>query len=84
MKQDKAQVVTVTELSDYLALSPRRLQQLVKRGIIKKRARGLYPLKESIQAYLWFLRGGEDKPDIEDWRRGFAKIDLSGLNGERS
>ncbi len=82
MKQGKDQAVTVTELASWLALSPRRLQQLTKRGIIQKKARGLYPLKESVQSYLWFIRGGEDKPDLEDWRLGFAKIDLSSLGGK--
>ncbi len=79
MRQGKVQVVGVRELSDWLSLSPRRLQQLKKRGVIPVSEHGQYRLKESIQAYLRFLRHGDDKPDLTDWRNGFAKLDFSAL-----
>ncbi len=77
------QSVSVSELSKWLDISPRRIQQLVERGVIPRKGRGFYPLAESVAAYIRFIRGGDDKPDLTDWRLGFAKLDLSELTKKK-
>lgn len=44
-------LVTAPELGEWLDLTPRRIQQLVHEGVLKRAARGHYPLKENVQAY---------------------------------
>jgi len=60
MKQDDHllyKVVGVQELSLYLNLSPRRIQQLAQRGIIPEPAnRGRYNLLLSLHGYIQYLR----------------------------
>ncbi len=77
----KNQLVTVTELSKWLELSNRRIQQLVKRGVIPKNKRGLYPLQDAVRSYILFIRKGADKPDLIDWRNGDFEIDWSEFGG---
>jgi hypothetical protein len=43
------------ELGKFIDLSPRRIRDLEKRGIFKRR-NGKYPLAESIRSYIGFLR----------------------------
>lgn len=58
MKAKKIEkILSVSELSLYLGISSRRVQQLSKVGIMPKRDRGEYELYECLTAYLKFLRG---------------------------
>ena len=59
---------SVAELGELLDLSPRRLQQLAKEGIIPKDVRGRYDLAGAVHGYSRYLqdqpaRDGED-PDL--------------------
>jgi phage terminase Nu1 subunit (DNA packaging protein) len=47
---------TLQELSDFLMLTDRRVQQLKKDGVIVKIDRGQYDLVQSTQGYINFLR----------------------------
>jgi len=44
-------VVSAPELSEWLNITPRRIQQLVQEGALPREARGRYPLKASVAAY---------------------------------
>ena len=48
--------VTINELSEYLGISGRRIQQLSKAGIIPKDSRGEYELFCCLKAYFRYLR----------------------------
>ncbi len=49
-------VCTLQELSDFLMLTDRRVQQLKKDGVIIKIDRGQYDFLQSTQGYINFLR----------------------------
>ncbi len=80
-KHTSRQLVSIKELSEWLNLTPRRIQQLVKRGVIPKNKRGLYPLQDAVRSYIVFIRKGADKPDLIDWRNGDFEIDWSEFGG---
>lgn len=48
--------MNVQEISKILDMSPRRVQQLAKAGIIPRSRRGNYDFVPSIQAYIRYLR----------------------------
>jgi hypothetical protein len=50
-------ILSAGELSLCLGISPRRIQQLSKVGIMPKRGKGEYELYECMTAYFKFLRG---------------------------
>lgn len=55
--------VNEVELSEYLGLSPRRIRQLFKEGVVTKTQRGRYDLKASVLGYINSLRQAEKKMD---------------------
>ena len=60
-------VVDVKEMASWLMLGVTRTQQLAKQNILIKAGHGTYKLKESMQAYVSFLkRGGETEENDED------------------
>lgn len=49
-------LVDVTMLSRLLNLTPQRVSQLTKEGVIPKASRGKYPLIQCVQGYIKFLQ----------------------------
>ncbi|MBI5234205.1 MAG: hypothetical protein HY880_07605 [Deltaproteobacteria bacterium] len=64
--------VSVKELAYYLDLTPRRVQQLAKAGILRKLKRGEYELVPCLHAYIRHMREllsiytGMSKTDVMD------------------
>lgn len=54
--EEKTQYCDVHLLAYYLNISPRRVQQLVRRGIIPRARKGKYSLISCIHDYLSYLR----------------------------
>ena len=65
--------VTIKKLCSTLNLSERRIQQLVKEGILRKEERGRYPFVENIKKYVMYLQarvdGGENIIDLDEARK---------------
>jgi hypothetical protein len=54
---DKYEVLVSTEeLSRFLGLSPRRVQQLIKANVLRTDTRGNHPLFENLRGYIIHLR----------------------------
>lgn len=49
-----------------LGITPRRLQQLAKEGIVPKAGRGQYPLAGVIRAYIQYIQNGQTAPEDID------------------
>ncbi len=60
--------VNVKELAEWLVLTPTRVQQLAKKGIVVKDAHGVYRLKESVQAYIREMNVKADGKN-SDWHK---------------
>ena len=52
-------------ISKLFNLTPRRVQQLAKEGIIPKAGRGKYPLAASVRGYITYLQGKVENPDAD-------------------
>ncbi len=55
-----------TYLADVLGLTRRRVQQLVKTGVIARVSRGKYDLRQSVQAYIAFLQRSGSSMNYHD------------------
>ena len=67
------QTVPIGSLSKVLNLSERRIQQMVKEGILIKEERGRYPFLSNIKSYVMYLQmrvdGGGKVLDLDDARK---------------
>jgi hypothetical protein len=67
------QTVPIGSLSRVLNLSERRIQQMVKEGILIKEERGRYPFFSNIKSYVMYLQsrvdGGGKVLDLDDARK---------------
>ena len=72
---NKNSTVTTTELAGIMGLTPRRLQQLVKDGLLETVEEGVFLLGESVQRYATYIKGG-DKSEEE------RKLDLEKKRAE--
>ena len=64
MSGAKKQVfLTAEQLGKALMISERRVQQLVKQGVLYKEGRGRYPFLPNVQAYIRHLRAQADKTE---------------------
>ena len=67
------QTVPIASLSRVLNLSERRIQQLVKEGVLIKEERGRYPFFSNIKSYVMYLQarvdGGGKVLDLDDARK---------------
>lgn len=72
---NKDSIATTSELAGIMGLTPRRLQQLVKEGLLETVEEGRFLLGESVQRYITYLKGGE-KSDEE------RKLDLEKKRAE--
>ena len=67
------QTVPIGSLSRVLNLSERRIQQMVKEGILIKEERGRYPFLSNIKNYVMYLQsrvdGGGKVLDLDDARK---------------
>lgn len=52
-----------------LGITPRRLQQLAKEGVIPKAGRGQYPLAPVVRAYIQYVQNGSAAPEDVDPER---------------
>ncbi len=65
MSGAKGQVfLTAQQLGKALMISERRVQQLVKQGVLYKEGRGRYPFLPNVQAYIRHLRAQADKTEM--------------------
>jgi len=46
----------IKEISEYIGISPRRIQQLAREGMIPREGRGEYDLKAVVQGYISYLK----------------------------
>ena len=53
------------DLALYLDLTPQRIHQLVKEGVVFKRARGDFKFDESVQGYIKYLKAALDGKESE-------------------
>jgi phage terminase Nu1 subunit (DNA packaging protein) len=86
---------SVEIIAKLLVLTPRRVQQLTKEGVLPKAERGRYELAPVVQAYVKYLRdrniGAEDPAaDIGAFRARLVKakaraaeIEVEGMDGTR-
>ena len=69
----KEQTVPINSLCQVLNLGERRIQQLVKEGILRKEERGRYPFIEDIKKYVMYLQarvdGGGNIIDLDEARK---------------
>lgn len=74
-----------------LNLTPRRVQQLAKEGVIPKAARGKYSLAASVQGYVRYLQDQLDRPGSENKlelnaeraRKTKAEADIAEMQAEK-
>ena len=81
------QTYPVETIAKLLMLTPRRVQYLVKEGVIPKDERGRYPLVGSIQGYIHYLQSKEKqgaKRLDEDARLRAAQADLRMLELDKA
>ena len=67
------QTVVIGTLGRVINLSDRRIQQLVKEGVLSRHKKGRYPFLSNVKAYVQYLQsradGGGSVVDLEDARR---------------
>ena len=71
----KEQTVPIGSLCRVLNLSDRRIQQLVKEGVLTKEERGRYPFLTNIKNYVLYLQARVDGNstgviDLDEARKG--------------
>ncbi len=81
-------IVNSSDLAKALKISARRVQQLVKEGILKREADGRYNLPDSVEAYYAFKYMPDNKLSydlehtlLEKAKREKAEIELEQLKG---
>ena len=82
---NKSSIATTSELAGIMALSPRRLQQLVADGVLEQVEEGRFLLGESIQRYITYIKGGE-KTDEErrlDLEKKRAEVQMKKARARR-
>ena len=57
--------VTVEDLAEWLVLTPTRVQQLAKKGIVARDEHGVYRLKASVQGYIREINAKADGKNSE-------------------
>ena len=67
------QTVAIVTLGRVINLSDRRIQQLVKEGVLERHEKGRYPFLSNVRAYVIYLQaradGGGTMIDSEDSRK---------------
>ena len=67
------QTVAIGALGRVINLSDRRIQQLVKEGVLERHEKGRYPFLSNVKAYVVYLQartdGGGTVIDLEDARK---------------
>ncbi len=53
---EKSTAPTVETIAQLLCVTPRRIQQLAKEGVLRKDIRGRYPLVVNVQSYIRYLQ----------------------------
>jgi len=77
--------VTAGQLAAVMGLHVRRIQQLVKEGIVKRKRHGKYDLGESCRAYIEFIEDrdiGQSRKRLIDAQADMAEIELSKMRQE--
>ena len=94
MTDPRSSSCSLRELADFLALTPRRVQQLAGDGVIPKDERGRYRFVDAVRGYIKYLqdrgegRSEEDGPAINQRERlvraqaDRAELELRQLNGD--
>jgi phage terminase Nu1 subunit (DNA packaging protein) len=71
-------LVSVKVVAKFLELTPRRIQDLAKRGILPKASRGQYEFLPTVKAYIQYLQGivqGKvDESTDENYRQQYNKF----------
>lgn len=72
-KQMNEQIVAIGALGRVINLSDRRIQQLMKEGVLERHEKGRYPFLSNVKAYVVYLQaradGGGTVIDLEDARK---------------
>ena len=73
------QRVAIVTLGRVINLSDRRIQQLVKEGVLERHEKGRYPFLSNVKAYVVYLQaradGGGTVIDSEDARKPILDAD---------
>lgn len=90
MTEEKPSAPSITAIAQLLCITPRRVQQLVKEGVLRKDTRGQYPLVTNVQGYIRYLQeesrqGAAGSPEMRDSkvRHAAAKADRAEMEVQR-
>lgn len=78
---------TSKAVADWLGLTERRVRQLRDAGIIREDRPGLYDMKQTVKAYLAYLRGNtgdlnQQRAELTQAKKELAKLELDERRGE--
>ena len=59
-KQMNEQIVAIGALGRVINLSDRRIQQLMKEGVLERHEKGRYPILSNVKAYVIYLQARVD------------------------
>lgn len=76
-------VLDVEQLADLLVLTPTRVQQLAKKGIVVKTEHGAYLLRASVQGYIREMNAKADGKNSEYHKHRTRKIKTQADDAER-
>lgn len=74
---------TAKAIAEYLDLTDRQVRKLRDRGVLKDRRPGLFELKETVRAYVAFIRQGDADANDEKARLMQVKRKTAEMNYER-
>ncbi len=74
--------VPVEDLAEWLCVTPRRVQQLEKKGIVMKDGHGAYRLRDSIQGYIREMNAKADGKNSEYHKERTKKMKIDRQNAE--
>ena len=82
------QTVAIGALGRVINLSDRRIQQLVKEGVLERHEKGRYPFLSNVKAYVVYLQaradGGGTVLDLEDARKRKLGAGISTTRTQRN
>ena len=78
------QTLPVEDLAEWLCLTPRRVQQLEKKGIVHKDGRGEYQLKLSVMGYIREINAKADGKNSEYHKERTKLMKIKRQDAERA
>ncbi len=74
--------VPVEDLAEWLCITPRRVQQLEKKGIVMKDGHGAYRLRDSVQGYIREMNAKADGKNSEYHKERTKKMKIDRMKHE--